>query len=366
MSRAAWPAGTRERHAFVRGLAVAAMTLAVLAATAGPAGAQGREVTPPPLPGARIIVGVVVDTLGRPVNGATVYIDNRKRQVVAGEDGTFRFGAVDGVTTDAAVRGIGYYPQTKTIQISGDGASVVFTLVPRVTQLRTVVMRAARTGISGVISDLDLLPIAGAEITAMGSTWKIVKTDSLGRFYADVKAGSYMVRVAMKDFLTQQVSVTIPPDSGREIALRLERGRNPRAARDAFAADAMRFRLSWRSTVWSKVYTREDIAKMHISDPVTIAKVGAIGPVDDDCNVIVNGGPNSVPLWSIDPSEIELFEVYSRSVTVNRSAVGTRGITSMGGGRAMRNGGGAITVTTSPPRLPGQRCPASMYVWTSR
>jgi hypothetical protein len=328
---------------------------------AAPLGAQQRPRQP--APGRGSLIGVVVDTLGRPLDSAQVFVAGHQRSVLTPRDGTFRFDSIGTDTLTVTARRPGYYPASKPVKLGRNGGTVVFEMIPRLTSLPVVVTEVALTGVRGVVSDTAFNAISGAVVEALGGRAGTAHTDSLGAFVLDVTPGRYMVRVSKKGKLPQMVGVTVPPVGGRRIAVRLEPGTDPYHARRAWAIDGITERLERRSAVWSHVYSREDIAKLHVDDVVTLAKMGAIGPVAEDCSVSVNG-LTSAPLWSINPDDIEFFEVYAKMPAMGMGNTQPHGVTSI-------NGNARIPTQGTAPRSSRMgggtgACPEGMFVWTAR
>ncbi|HVZ48642.1 MAG TPA: carboxypeptidase regulatory-like domain-containing protein [Gemmatimonadaceae bacterium] len=317
-----------------------------------------------PRPGRGNLIGVVVDTLGRPLDSVQVFIAGHRRSALTPRDGTFRFDSIGTDTVTVTARRTDHYPSSKLARLAKDGGTLVFELIPRLATLPVVVTEATLSGVRGVVSDTAFHAIAGADIQALGGRGGIVHSDSLGAFFLDVTPGQYMVRVTKPGMLPQMIGVTVPPTGGRRLAVHLEPGTDPYHARRAWAVDGITERLERRSAVWSHVYSREDIARLHVDDVVTLAKLGAIGPVSEDCSVSVNG-LTSAPLWSINPDDIEFFEVYARMPAMGMGTTQPHGVTSINGNtrirtqgtapRSSRMGGGA-----------GGSCPEGMFVWTAR
>jgi hypothetical protein len=323
-----------------------------------------RPATAPQPAGAGTLVGVVVDTLGRPVAGVSVFMDGRTREVVTRADGLFRFDEIKSDAVTIATRRAGFFPQSASVQIRAEGASVIVELVPRLTTLAPVVTEATPSGLSGVVSDSVLGPLAGVEVIALGKSRASTRTDAAGLFFLDIKPGQYMVRALAKDHVPQEMGVTVPPKGGRRIAVRMARGSDPYHARTAAYADELRERLARRSEVYSKVFTREDISKLNPPDVHSLAVHGAPMIIGQGCTVHINGGVSAVPLWSLDPSEIELMEVYAKTPTTSGGSIRPRGSTSIRGmGRIASQ-----AQVKLPDRTAGLRetCPEGIIVWTAR
>ena len=101
---------------------------------AGPAAAQG--------PGHQTatIVGVVVDSAGRAVSGATVDVDGRA-QVETSTGGRFRFDSLAPGTHTVRVRSIGFTPFSATIRLAAGTADARVTLSASTYRLPEIVVR---------------------------------------------------------------------------------------------------------------------------------------------------------------------------------------------------------------------------------
>jgi hypothetical protein len=325
--------------------------------------ASAQQNPPVPRAGPGIIAGVIVDTAGKPVDGVSVYLENLTRQVTTRADGVFRFEGITLDTVIVAARKPGFFPNSAIVPMGPQGQQLVIELIPRRTTLAPVVTEAEQSGLSGIVSDSASGALANAEVTAFGGARHSTKTGSAGMFYLNAKPGQYMVRITAKDHVPQEMGITVPPKGGRRIAVRMTMGGDPYRNMKAAVIDDMKDRLARRSTVYSKVYSREDILKLNPRDTKTLAVHGAPMLMSEDCWVHINGGVTFVPLWSIDPSEIEFMEVYARA-TISGGGLGSpRGRTSLGGrGRISTQ----VMNGRKPEENPGAICPAAIYVWTAR
>lgn len=345
------------RHSVLR----SAATLAALVCASTLEAQQGAQVRALPPAGAGVIAGVVTDTAGRVVDGASVFLQERRREVRTGPDGVFRFdGIKTGDTVTIAARRLGFFPMSARVPVGPDGRQVMIQLRPRITSLPTVVTEATFTGLAGIVTDTLLNPIMGAEVRVIASSAGTVRTDSAGRFSMEVKPGSHMLRVEAGNFRSEMVGVTIPNRGGRQVAVRMIPGFNAARGREAFVIDGLNARLLRRSAATSKVFTREDIAKLNPRDTRSLAIAGANGQMDENCEVSVQGIGGSMPLWAIDPDEIEFMEVYARMPDMG-GVRAARGTTSINGNRGIAGQGMART------RLTGQGpCSATVIVWLTK
>lgn len=290
-----------------RVLPVRRVPLALLIAFAAPAlqvAAQGA-----PVAGPRELVGQVLDSAGVPIDSAEVTIEATRRSAFTGRDGVFRFDDVRPARYTIVARKIGYAPDVRRIAVAGGGASLTMRLNRIARGLPAVVTVATSSGLSGVVSDTARQPLAGADVEVIGGP-QGTTTDSTGNFYLDVGPGRFMVRVTAEGFRPQRVSVTIPDGEGRRLAVWMTEGDDGAAARTAAAEYDLGQRLATRNAVYSRIFTREDLAKLNISDVDRLATAGATRRVGQGCDVILDGGPVKVPAWTLDAADLEFVEVY--------------------------------------------------------
>jgi hypothetical protein len=145
-------------------------------------------------------------------------------------------------------------------------------------------------------------------------------------------------------FGSQLVSVTIPNDSGRKIAVWLSSP--PRNARRIAAAieDSMRFRLMMARPNRAKLLSSEELTK-NPGDLLRVVQAAAIASVSPECDAVIDGGPYKIPLYTIDKNDIAAVEVY---------AIPPR----RGGINSLPSRGKA-----SAPAAPAPDCNVTVYVW---
>jgi hypothetical protein len=187
-----------------------------------------------------------------------------------------------------------------------------------------------------VVGDTAYHSIAGAEVAAL-ATDKRAETDSVGSFYLPLGPGQYVVRVSGAGYGLRLVSVTIPKDSGRRVVVWMS-PTSASSARDFANTFDLNSRLLRRGPM-SKLYTREDIARMNPTDITQLLVVGSGGPVRYDCRVIIDGGPLTAPVWTIALEDIEMVEIHPISAP------------------------GAIVRGRASANRPTGGCSAAMYVW---
>jgi len=334
---------------------------------AAPAFAQQQQPpTPPPLAGPRTLVGLVTDSAGVPLDSVEISVAKLRLRVTSSDSGTFRIDKVKPGTYNVSARRLGYHPQTQEVLVADSGGRAVFSLVPRVATLAPVVSTAKASGIGGIVGDTAYHAIMGAKIDVLASDHHVV-SDSLGAFYLNVRPGKYALRVSQPGYASQMVSVTVPDNDGRNIVVWLTPSSRGASAREGSNYYALESRLMRRSAAYSTIMTHEDIAKLGKPELSQLASFAASKNIDPDCEAIVDGGPYSVPVWSLNTNDIEFFEVY-----VDKPARG--GVTSLGSTTPSSIGGGGTSgrkITTAPsapnraPRTSPSSggCGAAVYVW---
>ncbi len=256
----------------------------------------------------RTLVGGIADSLGTPIDSADVTIASLRRRVTSGTDGTFRFDKIDPGTYDVSVRRFGFGPQTRRVVVGANGGTMRFTLIAVPHALAPVISSVPRGGLSGVIGDTAFNIVEGATIKVVASD-REATSDSLGKFFIDLHPGGYMVRVTRDGFVPRLVSVTIPNDSGRRMAVWLEPGSSAQAVVESWMLDALNDRLLRRRSM-SKLYTREDISHMAMTELTQLTLAGGGIRQPDDCPAFIDGGPRTSPLWSISAADVESVEIY--------------------------------------------------------
>jgi hypothetical protein len=116
------------------------------------------------------------------------------------------------------------------------------------------------------------------------------------------------------------VSVIVPPDSGQRIRVTLPPLTRKPTHREAYNVEDFGERLAWRDRAHSRVYTRAEMKQMGIEwvyDAVSIGfqeiHSGREGRIDKDCDVVKNGGPETVTLANLTVDDVETVEIYDGS-----------------------------------------------------
>lgn len=272
--------------------------------------ASAQVVVPKPA-GPGTLSGLVVDSAGRPVPEATVYIVNPRRTVLSRANGTFRFDSVPEGRYTIGARAIGYVSSaTGGVVVGPGGAAAIIEMVRFAIELPSMTTLARRGGLSGVIGDTSYRAMAGVTVRVLGSGAGSATTDSVGEFFLPVKPGRYMVRLELPGYRRQLVAVTVPADEGRRIAAWLapKSGKeNPIVGKNLFELEQ---RLIRRTSVNSRLYTNEDLVNLGIDNALVAAERFAARRLSDDACALINGGPEDAPLWTISAEEIELMETY--------------------------------------------------------
>jgi hypothetical protein len=288
-------------------LLFAASTMVGAATVASIAAAQ--QATPrAAVPGT--LIGVVLDSAGRPVENADVLVMQLQRRARSREDGTVRFDSVPGGKYTLQVRHIGYKELSSKITVKESGAVVELRLVRTPFFLPSVLTMANRGGLSGVIADTAYQPLAGVKINVIGGG-QGAESDSTGAFYVPVKPGHYFVELKRNGYARQMVGVTVPPDSGRKLAAWMvpqSGGADPQYGAMLFD---LPIRINRANAVWDRFYTREDLERVNITDVRQLAMAETMKFMPPDCPVQIDGDPKRwVPLWSLRTEDVEFVEVH--------------------------------------------------------
>jgi hypothetical protein len=281
---------------------------AALALGANHAVAQGTvqlNALPEPVPGT--IIGVVVDSVSRPIPDITVYVYELRRQVRSGPDGRFRFDDVRKGKYTISARSVGFLGATERINVKASGAVIRLRMTQLERGLPPVITTAVRGGLSGFVADTSLRALRDATVKVLGSALTTT-TDSAGRFYLAAKPGSYLVRVERKGYDRQLLGITIPANEGREVSIWLTRGaerENPLVGANLF--DFEQRRIRGRAVSYAS-FSRDDLMATNAPDVMqAAARVTVQRPAFDAC-AYLDGGPSMAPLWAIAVGEVEFVE----------------------------------------------------------
>lgn len=324
------------------GIAVLVLTLC-----GGTAAAQQCRPGLPPNPVAipRSIVGVVLDSANHPIENANVGMRKPRREARSGANGRFQLSDLDPGTYEVAVRRLGYETTVAMYVVADSGGVARFCLVPEARGLAPMITSVSRSGLAGIVGDSTYKALGDAEVRAVGEN-RYTETDSTGSFYLPLKPGTYAILVTKRGFDRQTLSVTIPRDSGRQIAVWLG---SPRPDKNRFYAnlDDMRGRLLRANPMYATLASSEQIARFSTDLAGAAQALSKGGRVHDDCEAVIDGGPMTLPLYMIDKNDVAMMEVYlprmHRGGSSSIMAGATRAPTSVGG-------------TNS-------QCTATVYVW---
>lgn len=293
--------------------------------------------------------GAVVDSLRRPIEDADVFIQQLQRRIRTGADGKFVVELKPGKYT-VTIRRIGYIADSRKVTVGDQGLDVQFTMRRAAFSLPSVITTAERGGLSGVIADTALKPMAGVKIKVMGTSHQ-VETDSEGAFFAPVSAGHYLVDVTRDGYDRQLISVTVPANAGRQIAAWMvpqTQKPNPKVGANLYDMQVRQIRAG---PVTGQHFTREDIERAGWTELREVASVAAARLMNPNCPVIIDGGPSTRELWEITTREIEYIESYT-----HRAPVPT-----VNGPRP-----GDVTVKPSTSVVAPSVCGTTLYVWLRR
>lgn len=314
-------------------------------------------------PGPRLMIGLVRDTAGFPIEGVDVSIPRYQRRTNSGVDGIFRFDELRAGTYEVRARRIGYAPQVRKITVDSLGGIGDFELLPLARALPAIVSSAARGGLSGIVGDTAFHTVPGAEVRVMGEGMA-TQTDSAGTFYFPLRQGRYVVTIRKPGFGDRVVGVTIPADSGRRITAYLQPSLANKPVKEVWNLADLGARMAWRDKLTTGVYTHEDMEKLGIEwvyDAVHMGTnlMGWARAPDTACRVIVDGGPKIAILSALTVDEVETVEVYG---AVARASEGT--LSGRGGGRTKASKPGVPISNTSVAAAEnqGMLCP-TVYAW---
>jgi hypothetical protein len=324
------------------GIAVLVVTMA-----GGTAAAQecrpGLPANPVAIP--RSIVGVVLDSANHPIENANVGMRKPRREARSGANGRFQLSDLDPGTYEVAVRRLGYETTVAKYVVADSGGVARFCLVPEARGLAPMITSVARTGLAGIVGDSTYKAVADAEVRAVGEN-RVARTDSTGSFYLPLKPGTYAIWVVKPGFDRQTLSVTIPRDSGRQVAVWLG---SPRPDKNRLAAnlDSMRDRLLRANSMYASLASSEQIARFNTDLASAAQALSKGGRVHDVCEAVIDGGPMTLPLYMIDKNDVAMMEIYLPRVKRGGAS------SIMGGGTRAPTSVGAVS----------SDCTAKVYVW---
>jgi hypothetical protein len=252
------------------------------------------------------LTGIVMDSAHAILDGAEVFIERPARRARTDANGRFIIDKLEPGKYQVSVRRIGYEMAQQDYFVTDSGGVARFCLVADVTRLQPMVTSSKRLGIGGVIGDSTYQPLAGADVRVFGEDHML--SDSAGGFFIPVKPGTYAVVVTKHGYGRQLVSVTVPKDSGRQIAVWLgSPPRNPN--RMAAAYDEMRIRIDTANTNRSALWSAEKLASVSV-DTRFAAQTAIKDKLPEECLAIIDGGPWRLPIDAIAKEDIAAMEIY--------------------------------------------------------
>ena len=258
--------------------------------------------------GPSTLSGLVVDETGKPLSEIDVFIEQLQRRTRSAANGRFQFDGVKEGKYTVSARSIGYDAIGKKITVKDTGAVVRFEMKRTAFSLPSRITTASRGGLSGIIADTGFRAMPGVRVRVSGESVDVL-TDASGQFFAPLKPGKYLVRLEREGFARQLIGVTVPPDSGRQLAAWMipQKGRdNPQEGANLF--DLNMNMLRGRAATYF-VFTQQDIANSPHKDLRAYLAAAEGRNTDPTCTVLINGGPRREPIWKLNASEIEFMEL---------------------------------------------------------
>ena len=214
--------------------------------------------------------GKVVDQTGRAIENAEIELLPGERRAVTLDDGRFAITDVRQGVYILSARRIGYEPVDVNVAVRDSAMTFTITLVVIPTQLDAIRIREKAEGIrySGVVLDQFDVPVANAEIVAMGINNQIT-TDGMGRFSVPKLAqGTLMLRIRKIGYSAYFNSFRILAERADTIRMsRLAESLTPVdiSERSGFGSDEMAYkdldqRTRWKGTTVGAI-SREELAQ---------------------------------------------------------------------------------------------------------
>lgn len=297
------------------------------------------------------LTGIVVDSARRPIDGAEVVVSDPLRRTRTGADGQFTIEKLAAGPYTALVRKIGYLMVVGKYNVPENGAALTFCLALDIRRLAPTITSAGRLGLSGIVGDSTLKPLAQAEVRVLAGG-SPTTTDSSGAFHVSLKPGTYAVVVSKPGYGRELLSVTIPKDSGREIAVWL--GAMPPNPNRLFAAyDDMRIRRQIANPNRSALVTSEDLTKKY--DLFFAAQSAIRDKLPPECAGLIDGGPYTLPIAAIPKEEVAMMEIYlAPPIRASQRSINNRGSTN------------SRVLSTVPPRTDTGCGRTEVYIWLKK
>jgi hypothetical protein len=168
--------------------------------------------------GLRTVRGVVRDSAGEPIDQVRVLALSAGRTARTDAAGRFRLDSMPVGEERFLFRRVGFNPVETMFMVGLDDADLVVRLAPSAEQLTPVVVHGRRSGVLGVIMDIQSQPLADAEVLVLGGA-SATRTDSLGRFsLPGVPAGTFMLMVRKKGYHAARQSVRLPVGEALDVS----------------------------------------------------------------------------------------------------------------------------------------------------
>lgn len=255
--------------------------------------------------------GVVTDTDGRPVQGAEVLLDSRKRAATTDAAGRFLLDSVPAGNRRLLVRRVGFLPVQPPVRVpQAPGDSLTVVLVAFAQQLDPIVVDVGKRGIYGVVGDTGYRALPGTVVELIGAA-RYVTTDSTGRFaFDDLKERQYMLRVSRAGYLARLLPVDLT-GKGRELSVFLHEYRPGTMdwANSLEAAGALED-LGHRLALEPKRYrmTRDELVRYGTAALCDIPRIRSV--VGQEANIIMRGTTwyRSASLCGWTAEQVDLLE----------------------------------------------------------
>jgi hypothetical protein len=279
-----------------------------------------------------VIHGKVVDQNGRAVENAEVELLPGSRRAITLDDGRFEITNIRHGVYVLSARRVGYEPIDVNVAVRDSSVTFTVTLVAIPTQLEAIHVREKSQGIqyAGVVLDQFDVPVAGAEVVAIGINSQL-KTDDMGRFTVPKLAqGTLTLRIRKIGYSAYFESYRVLAERADTIRLsRLAASLTPVEIkeRSGFGSDERAYkdldqRTRWKGTTAGSI-SHEELAQQgraNLCDVIHHAgdasRFGLI--TEDACNrnffrVLLDGSMCQMrKLTDFNADQVELIEYFPR------------------------------------------------------